>query len=90
MLMMSRREGESILIGDDIEIVIAQIARNRVKLGIRAPRDTMVIAREIKLVRDENVKAATGPRTPVALSGLIASLQPARKSPGPNPGRRSG
>ena len=37
MLMMSRRQGETILIGDDIEIVIAHISRSRVKVGIRAP-----------------------------------------------------
>jgi carbon storage regulator len=76
MLMMSRREGEKIFIGNDIEIAIAQIGRHRVKLAIRAPRETLVIPREIKLVRDENVKAAAGPRTPEALSGLIARLQP--------------
>ena len=58
MLMMSRREGETILIGDEIEIVIAHIGRSRVKVGIRAPRQTLVIAREVKLVRDENLAAA--------------------------------
>ena len=58
MLMMSRREGETILIGDDVEIVIAHIGRTRVKVGIRAPRETTVLAREVKLVRDENVAAA--------------------------------
>ena len=34
MLMMSRRQGESILIGDDIEIVIAQLSRSRVKVAV--------------------------------------------------------
>jgi carbon storage regulator len=58
MLMMSRREGEVILIGDDIEIVIAHIGRSRVKVGIRAPRQTPVIARELKLVGEENRAAA--------------------------------
>jgi len=58
MLVMSRREGEVILIGDDIEIVIAHIGRSRVKVGIRAPRETPVIAREVKLVREENRAAA--------------------------------
>jgi len=56
--MMSRRAGETILIGDRIEIVIAHIGRSRVKVGIRAPRDTPVIARELKLVREENRAAA--------------------------------
>ena len=75
MLVMSRRQGETILIGDEIEIVIAHIGRSRVKVGIRAPRQLPVIAREIKLVREENLAAAAGSGTP-ALSGLIARLKP--------------
>ena len=77
MLMMSRREGETILIGDEIEIVIARIGRTRVKVGIRAPRETPVIAREVKLVRDENLAAAAAPPAAASLSGLLARLQPA-------------
>jgi len=77
MLMMSRREGETILIGDEIEIVIARIGRTRVKVGIRAPRETPVIAREVKLVRDENLAAAAAPPAAAALSGLLARLHPA-------------
>lgn len=58
MLVMSRRAGETILIGEDIEIVIAHIGRSRVKVGIRAPRETLVVAREVKLVGEENRAAA--------------------------------
>jgi carbon storage regulator len=58
MLMMSRREGETILIGDDIQIVITHIGRSRVRVGIRAPRELPVFALEQKLVREENVAAA--------------------------------
>ena len=77
MLMMSRREGETILIGDEIEIVIAHVGRTRVKVGIRAPRDMPVIAREVKVVRDQNRAAARAALTPGAVSGLMAHLQPA-------------
>jgi carbon storage regulator len=75
MLMMSRREGEVILIGEDIEIVIARIGRSRVRVGIRAPRLTPVVAREMKLVEEENRAAAICPSA-AALSGLIARLTP--------------
>ena len=75
MLVMSRRLGETILIGDDIEIVVTHIGRSRVKMGIRAPREMLVIAREVKLVRDENRAAATA-SSPAAVSGLIARLRP--------------
>jgi carbon storage regulator len=75
MLVMSRREGETILIGDDIEIVIARIGRSRVKVGIRAPRAMPVMARELKLVREENLAAAAGP-SPASLTTLIARYHP--------------
>jgi carbon storage regulator len=74
MLMMSRREGETILIGEDIEIVIAHIGRSRVKVGIRAPRSISVVAREMKLVREENLAAARA-ASPEAISGLLAGLR---------------
>jgi carbon storage regulator len=74
MLVMSRRQGETILIGDDIEIVIAHIGRSRVKVGIRAPRQMLVIAREMKLVREENLRAAGA--TAGDLSTLVARLRP--------------
>ncbi|MCX6631910.1 MAG: carbon storage regulator [Candidatus Solibacter sp.] len=74
MLVMSRRQGETILIGDDIEIVIAHIGRSRVKVGIRAPRETPVIACEVRLIRDENLRAAGA--TASGLSSLMARLRP--------------
>ena len=84
MLMMARREGETILIGDDIEVVIAHIGRSRVKVGIRAPRELTVMAREVKLVRDENLVASA--RSDTALSRLLTRLRPAPSS-SPAPGR---
>ena len=74
MLVMSRRQGETILIGDEIEIVIAHVGRSRVKVGIRAPREMPVIAREMKLVSEENLRAA-GANTS-GLSHLIERLHP--------------
>ena len=71
--MMARRQGEAILIGDDIEVVITRIGRTRVKVGIRAPRAVPVIAREVKLVRDENVAAAA--RSDAALSSLLKNFR---------------
>ena len=77
MLMMSRRQGETILIGDAIEIVIAHVGRSRVKVGIRAPREMPVMAREVKLVRDENLAAAAAP-SPAAMSSLLERFRPRR------------
>jgi carbon storage regulator len=84
MLMMSRREGETILIGDEIEIVITHIGRSRVKVGIRAPRVLAVVAREAKLVSDENLAAAATVSLAGSLSNLIGRLKTASSSSEPH------
>jgi carbon storage regulator len=73
MLVMSRHAGETILIGDDIEIVIAHIGRTRVKVGIRAPRQVPIVAKEVKLVREEN-RTASAPASPETILSLVARL----------------
>jgi carbon storage regulator len=55
---MRRRVGESILIGEDIEIRIIQIGPSRIKIGITAPKSIAVNLKEVKLVREENLVAA--------------------------------
>jgi carbon storage regulator len=75
MLIMSRRQGETILIGDEIEIVIAHIGRSRVKVGIRAPRQLSVVAQEVKLVCEENRAAAQTPSAEV-LQTILSKLLP--------------
>jgi carbon storage regulator len=58
MLVIRRHPGESILIGEDIELEVIECGHNRVKLGIRAPRQVTVLRSEVKLTRDENLAAA--------------------------------
>jgi carbon storage regulator len=60
MLVIRRRAGESILIGEGIEIQVAEIGAGRVKLGITAPPEVTVLRKEVKLTRDQNVVAAQG------------------------------
>ncbi len=58
MLVIRRRAGESILIGDDIEIQVTDIGPSRVKLCISAPKEVPVLRKEVKLTREENLAAA--------------------------------
>ncbi|MDH3443202.1 MAG: carbon storage regulator CsrA [Deltaproteobacteria bacterium] len=59
MLILSRRPGESITIGDDIVVTVVSITGNQIRLGINAPRDVRVLREEIyKAIRDENQAAA--------------------------------
>lgn len=48
MLVLSRKAGETIWIGEDIEIVISEVKGEQVKVGIRAPRSIDVIRGELR------------------------------------------
>ena len=58
MLVIRRRVGETLLIGDDVEVEILESSGSQVKLGIRAPRSVGVVRKEIRLVGDQNQAAA--------------------------------
>jgi carbon storage regulator len=58
MLVISRRAGESVLIGEDVEIQVLETGSGRVKLGIKAPRAVPVLRNEVRLTRDQNRAAA--------------------------------
>jgi carbon storage regulator len=59
MLVLTRRPGQSILIGPDVELVVVRIEGDRVVLGIDAPRAVRVIRAELlRDVEAENHAAA--------------------------------
>ena len=47
MLVLTRRANESIVIGDDIEVVVIEVRGDRVRLGIEAPRGSSVHRSEV-------------------------------------------
>ncbi|WP_194192241.1 carbon storage regulator CsrA [Clostridium chrysemydis] len=58
MLVVSRKKGESILIGDDIEILVSKLDDGSVKLAIDAPKSVSILRKELyKEVKDENKNA---------------------------------
>lgn len=59
MLVISRKKGESLLIGDDIEITVSKIEDGTVKLSIQAPRNVIILRKELyDEVKNENKNAA--------------------------------
>ncbi|MEW4562679.1 carbon storage regulator [Bremerella sp. JC770] len=67
MLVLSRKVGDSIKIGDNIEIVVNRISGNRVTIGVDAPKDVRILRGEVELELDEDAV--------LALSGLMSSNQ---------------
>ena len=47
MLILTRKVGESVLIGDDISITVLSVRGNQVKLGVQAPKEVSVHREEI-------------------------------------------
>ncbi len=58
MLVLTRKKGESIKIGDDIEIFITDIKGDKVRLGISAPPDKKITRTELYLTVENNKEAA--------------------------------
>ena len=59
MLVLTRREDESIMIGDDIVVKVLDLKENQVKLGIVAPKSVAVHRQEIyEAIQAENAQAA--------------------------------
>ncbi|MFL0197089.1 carbon storage regulator CsrA [Clostridium sp. WILCCON 0269] len=59
MLVISRKKGEALLIGEDIEITVTKIEEGTVKLSISAPRSVTILRKELyREVEKENKNAA--------------------------------
>jgi len=55
MLVLSRKEGQSLILNDNIEVMVVEIAKGQVRLGIRAPKDVLVLRKELtEEVADSN------------------------------------
>ena len=58
MLVISRKKGESLLIGDDIEITVEKIEHSNVKISIKAPKEKVILRKEVyEKVKEENSSA---------------------------------
>lgn len=61
MLVLTRKKGQSIMIGDDIEVKVVEVDGDAVRIGIKAPRDLSIYRQEIyEAIREENIRAANG------------------------------
>jgi carbon storage regulator len=59
MLVLTRKIGESIQIGDDIEVKVVSVDGEQIKLGIEAPKNVDIHRQEIyELIQEENRKAS--------------------------------
>lgn len=72
MLVLSRKLNESIIINDNIEVVVLDIVKDQIKLGIKAPREIAILRKEIyEQVQAANVDASTASTRAAAAEELL-------------------
>jgi carbon storage regulator len=70
MLILTRRVGESVMIGEEVTITVLRVKGNQVRLGVNAPRTVSVQREEIfERIKHEGPEAAPDP---VQLKGAVA------------------
>ncbi|NOX15113.1 MAG: carbon storage regulator CsrA [Epsilonproteobacteria bacterium] len=75
MLVLSRKLGESILLDDKITITVMEVSKGVVRLGIDAPKEMLILRKELReIVKDANIKAA-GEMNLAGLSELSKKLK---------------
>jgi carbon storage regulator CsrA len=66
MLVLSRKESQRIRVGDDIEIVVCQVGRNQVRLGISAPPKIAIVREELLDTKENATFMERRPRRPLS------------------------
>jgi carbon storage regulator len=80
MLVIARKTGQTLLIGDDIEVTVSAIRGDQVRLAINAPREIAVLRKEVvDQVAEGNLAAVTSAPDTLDL--------PAPPQPAPDPGK---
>ncbi|NOX55299.1 MAG: carbon storage regulator CsrA [Planctomycetes bacterium] len=73
MLVLSRKKDETIIIGDNIKVMVIDIRKDKVRLGIEAPRDVSVHRREVyEAIQKEKQAAEHGGNEHPQSSGVPA------------------
>jgi carbon storage regulator len=61
MLVLTRKTNQSIMIGDDVEVTVLAVSRDKIRLGITAPRDIPVFRKEVFVsIKEEQMASEDG------------------------------
>ena len=74
MLVLTRKTNQSIMIGDDVEVTVLAVSRDKIRLGITAPRDVPVFRKEVYLsIKGEGQAEPVSEQVDEALDELATS-----------------
>jgi len=88
VLVLTRKFGEQIMIGDDIVITIMETSGGAVKIGIEAPRGVRISRAEVlaAITAENQAAASTDPGTEISLLAALGALGAAAASTGADTG----
>ena len=66
MLVVTRKQDESLIISDNIEVTILEVSKDKVKIGISAPKEVKIIRSELKDAQQTNEQAAQASGSAIA------------------------
>lgn len=81
MLILRRRAGETLLIGDNVKITVMDVYEGGVRLAIDAPKSVQILRSELLQAVDANRDAAKEPKRPDELLGILGSVPEDKKQP---------
>ena len=71
MLILQRKAGESVTIGEEIEVSVLSVEAGRVRLAIEAPKSVPILRSELKNAAATNREAADEEASPLALLEVL-------------------
>ena len=75
MLILQRKAGESLFIGENIEVSILSVDSGRVRIAIDAPKHISILRSELKRAADTNHEAAEQSVSPLVLLNMLKNTQ---------------
>jgi carbon storage regulator len=80
MLILTRKVGESINVGDNIVIKVVESGRGSVRIGIEAPREITVLRQEVfESIQRENIKSAKGEKADITKAARLIGNKESKK-----------
>lgn len=74
MLVLTRKVGQALIVGESVEITVLEVRGESVRLGIAAPRSVSVLRKEVRdQVRAENLQAAA---SAAQAEDVLSALEP--------------
>ena len=80
MLVLTRKVGEALIVGSEINLTVLEVKRNSVKIGIEAPDEVPIYRHEVYFkIREENRNASAAVANEItAMAGLFKTGRPPR------------